>query len=35
MVELVQKLAAAGAAYQAEDGSWYFRLAPRFPSTAS
>jgi cysteinyl-tRNA synthetase len=27
MVELVQKLAAAGAAYQAEDGSWYFRLA--------
>jgi cysteinyl-tRNA synthetase len=26
MVELVQKLAAAGAAYQAEDGSWYFRL---------
>ncbi|MGB7987533.1 MAG: cysteine--tRNA ligase [Terracidiphilus sp.] len=27
MVELVQKLAASGAAYQAEDGSWYFRLA--------
>jgi cysteinyl-tRNA synthetase len=27
MVELIQKLAAAGAAYQAEDGSWYFRLA--------
>ncbi len=27
MVELMQKLAAAGAAYQAEDGSWYFRLA--------
>ena len=27
MVELVQKLAAAGAAYRAEDGSWYFRLA--------
>jgi cysteinyl-tRNA synthetase len=27
MVELVQKLAATGAAYQAEDGSWYFRLA--------
>jgi cysteinyl-tRNA synthetase len=27
MVELVQKLAANGAAYQAEDGSWYFRLA--------
>jgi len=26
MVELVQKLAAVGAAYQAEDGSWYFRL---------
>jgi cysteinyl-tRNA synthetase len=26
MVELVQRLAAAGAAYQAEDGSWYFRL---------
>ncbi|MGH9599490.1 MAG: cysteine--tRNA ligase [Terracidiphilus sp.] len=27
MVELVQKLAAAGAAYKTEDGSWYFRLA--------
>jgi cysteinyl-tRNA synthetase len=27
MVELVQKLAAAGAAYRTEDGSWYFRLA--------
>jgi cysteinyl-tRNA synthetase len=27
MVELVEKLTAAGAAYQAEDGSWYFRLA--------
>src|SRR5580658_4234026 len=27
MVALIQKLAAAGAAYQAEDGSWYFRLA--------
>jgi len=27
MVELIQKLAAAGAAYRAEDGSWYFRLA--------
>jgi cysteinyl-tRNA synthetase len=27
MVELIQKLAAVGAAYQAEDGSWYFRLA--------
>jgi cysteinyl-tRNA synthetase len=27
MVELVQKLAAAGAAYPSEDGSWYFRLA--------
>jgi cysteinyl-tRNA synthetase len=27
MVELVQRLAQAGAAYQAEDGSWYFRLA--------
>jgi cysteinyl-tRNA synthetase len=27
MVELVEKLAVAGAAYQAEDGSWYFRLA--------
>jgi cysteinyl-tRNA synthetase len=27
MVELVEKLAKAGAAYQTEDGSWYFRLA--------
>jgi cysteinyl-tRNA synthetase len=27
MVELVQRLAEIGAAYQAEDGSWYFRLA--------
>jgi cysteinyl-tRNA synthetase len=27
MVNLVQKLAAAGAAYQTEEGSWYFRLA--------
>lgn len=27
MVELVQKLAAAGAAYQTEEGSWYFRLS--------
>jgi cysteinyl-tRNA synthetase len=27
MVELVQQLAAAGAAYQTEDGSWYFRLS--------
>ena len=27
MVELVEKLAAAGAAYKTEDGSWYFRLA--------
>ncbi|MGD0630837.1 MAG: cysteine--tRNA ligase [Terracidiphilus sp.] len=27
MVELIQKLAAAGAAYQTDDGSWYFRLA--------
>ena len=26
MVALVEKLAAAGAAYQTEDGSWYFRL---------
>jgi len=26
MVALVEKLAQAGAAYQAEDGSWYFRL---------
>ena len=27
MVALVEKLAATGAAYKAEDGSWYFRLA--------
>jgi cysteinyl-tRNA synthetase len=27
MVELVEKLAAAGAAYRTEDGSWYFRLS--------
>jgi cysteinyl-tRNA synthetase len=27
MVELVQKLSAAGAAYKTDDGSWYFRLA--------
>ncbi len=27
MVELIKQLAAAGAAYQTEDGSWYFRLA--------
>lgn len=27
MVELVEKLAATGAAYRTEDGSWYFRLA--------
>jgi cysteinyl-tRNA synthetase len=27
MVGLIQKLAANGAAYQTEDGSWYFRLA--------
>jgi cysteinyl-tRNA synthetase len=26
MVKLVEKLAAAGAAYKTEDGSWYFRL---------
>jgi cysteinyl-tRNA synthetase len=26
MVELIQRLEAAGAAYKAEDGSWYFRL---------
>jgi cysteinyl-tRNA synthetase len=31
MVELIQRLAAAGAAYQTEDGSWYFRLAS-FPA---
>ena len=27
MVELIQRLAAVGAAYQTEDGSWYFRLS--------
>jgi cysteinyl-tRNA synthetase len=27
MVELIQRLSAQGAAYQSEDGSWYFRLA--------
>ncbi len=27
MVELIQKLAAAGAAYRTDEGSWYFRLA--------
>jgi cysteinyl-tRNA synthetase len=27
MVALIQKLAAEGAAYQSDDGSWYFRLA--------
>jgi cysteinyl-tRNA synthetase len=26
MVELIEQLAAAGAAYKTEDGSWYFRL---------
>ena len=31
MVELIQNLAAAGAAYQTEDGSWYFRLSA-FPA---
>ena len=31
MVELVQRLEKAGAAYKAEDGSWYFRLAA-FPA---
>jgi cysteinyl-tRNA synthetase len=31
MVELIEKLAAAGAAYKVEDGSWYFRLAA-FPA---
>ena len=34
MVELIEKLAAAGAAYKVEDGSWYFRWR-RFPRTAS
>ena len=27
MVELVEKLAAVGAAYKVDDGSWYFRLS--------
>ncbi len=27
MVDLIQKLAAAGAAYKTDDGSWYFRLS--------
>jgi cysteinyl-tRNA synthetase len=27
MVDLIQKLAASGAAYKTEDGSWYFRLS--------
>jgi cysteinyl-tRNA synthetase len=27
MVKLIQRLAEAGAAYQTEDGSWYFRIA--------
>ena len=31
MVELVEKLEAAGAAYKTEDGSWYFRLSA-FPA---
>ncbi len=31
MVELIEKLAAAGAAYKVEDGSWYFKLAA-FPA---
>ena len=31
MVELIQRLEKAGAAYKAEDGSWYFRLAA-FPA---
>src|SRR5580658_8016308 len=31
MVELVQRLEKKGAAYQTEDGSWYFRLAS-FPA---
>jgi cysteinyl-tRNA synthetase len=30
MVDLIEKLAAKDIAYQAEDGSWYFRIA-RFP----
>ncbi|HVC47943.1 MAG TPA: cysteine--tRNA ligase [Terracidiphilus sp.] len=31
MVQLIQRLAAAGAAYRTEDGSWYFRLSA-FPA---
>jgi cysteinyl-tRNA synthetase len=31
MAALIQRLAAAGAAYQSEDGSWYFRIAS-FPA---
>ena len=31
MVELIEKLAAAGAAYRVDDGSWYFRLSA-FPT---
>ena len=31
MVELIEKLAAAGAAYKVDDGSWYFKLAA-FPA---
>src|SRR5579863_10267491 len=31
MVELVEKLAASGAAYKVDDGSWYFRLSA-FPA---
>jgi cysteinyl-tRNA synthetase len=31
MVQLIQQLAQVGAAYQTEDGSWYFRLAS-FPA---
>ncbi len=31
MVALIEKLAAAGAAYKTDDGSWYFRLAA-FPA---
>jgi len=31
MVDLIQRLAAVGAAYQTEDGSWYFRLSA-FPA---
>ncbi|HEY0306693.1 MAG TPA: class I tRNA ligase family protein, partial [Acidobacteriaceae bacterium] len=31
MVQLIQKLAAKGIAYKAEDGSWYFSIA-KFPA---